>query len=165
MVTKHPQPASDDDDGKGDYDPRKRDPQYAHASTTPLWELVWRSDFFSGSPVDDQGLLQTPLLNHAHPTMSLLARQLLSRQPLTTSPDLSLHTLSHFLDRFVYKNPKKIKAKGASMMQPTSADGDGVRKLKGDIQEGPVNEEGWWKKSKGSVPVDQVQLFQNCSSS
>ncbi|KAI0067515.1 CBF-domain-containing protein [Artomyces pyxidatus] len=156
MVTKHPQPASDDDDGKGDYDPRKRDPQYAHASTTPLWELVWRSNFFSESPVDDQRLLQTPLLNHAHPTMSLLARQLLSRQPLTTSPDLSLHTLSHFLDRFVYKNPKKIKAKGASMMQPTSADGDGVRKLKGDIQEGPVNEEGWWKKSKGSVPVDQV---------
>lgn len=23
-----------------DYDPRKRDPQFAHASSSPLWELV-----------------------------------------------------------------------------------------------------------------------------
>lgn len=26
--------------GDEEYDPRKRDPQYAHASKSPLWELV-----------------------------------------------------------------------------------------------------------------------------
>ncbi|KAI0031095.1 CBF-domain-containing protein [Vararia minispora EC-137] len=120
------------------YDPRKRDPQHARASSSPLWEL-------------------TPLLHHAHPTVSLLARQLLIRQPLTSSPDLSLHTLMHFLDRFVYKNPKKLKPKGSSAMQPVSAsEGDGVRKLKGDLQEKPVNEESWWKRSEANVPVDQL---------
>ncbi|KAI0050110.1 CBF-domain-containing protein [Auriscalpium vulgare] len=139
-VVSKPPPAPSTDAEQDAYDPRKRDPQYAHASLSPLWEL-------------------TPLLHHAHPTVSLLARQLLSRQPLTSSPDLSLHTLTHFLDRFVYKNPKKLKAKGASIMQPTSADGDGVRKLKGDLQEGPVNEEGWWRRSKGSVPLFFHQYF------
>lgn len=27
-------------EGEGDYDPRKRDPKFAHASASPLWELV-----------------------------------------------------------------------------------------------------------------------------
>lgn len=27
-------------DVEGDYDPRKRDPKFAHASASPLWELV-----------------------------------------------------------------------------------------------------------------------------
>ena len=101
--------------------------------------------------------VQTPLLNHFHPAISLLARQLLSGEPLTSSPDLSLHTLTHFLDRFVYKNPKKTRPKGDSAMQPAAAaEGEGVRKLKGDLQETPVNEEGWWKRSRESVPVDQL---------
>jgi ribosome biogenesis protein MAK21 len=70
-----------------------------------------------------------------------------------------MHTLAHFLDRFVYKNPKKLKPKGASAMQPAaSAEGDGVRKLKGDLQEIPVNTENWWKRNSASVPVDQVCL-------
>ncbi|KAF8888395.1 hypothetical protein CPB84DRAFT_1749524 [Gymnopilus junonius] len=55
------------------YDPKKREPQFAHASALPLWEL------------------------------------LLSSQPLNASADLSQNALSRFLDRFVYKNPKKVK--------------------------------------------------------
>ena len=65
--------------------------------------------------------VQSCLINHVHPAVSLLARQLLTNQPLPSSPDLSLHTLNHFLDRFVYKNPKKLKKKGSSAMQPVSA--------------------------------------------
>ncbi|KZV64527.1 CBF-domain-containing protein [Peniophora sp. CONT] len=128
----------EDEEGKDVYDPRKREPEYAHASASPLWEL-------------------TPLLNYFHPAISLLATQLLSGQPLTSSPDLSLHTLTHFLDRFVYKNPKKTRPKGDSAMQPAAApEGEGVRKLKGDLQEGPVNESGWWRRDEGKVPVDQL---------
>ncbi|KAI0825432.1 CBF/Mak21 family-domain-containing protein [Irpex lacteus] len=123
------------------YDPRKRDPQYAHASASPLYELI-------------------PLLNHYHPAIALHARQLLSAQPVTATPDLSLNTLSHFLDRFVYKNPKKPKPKGASAMQPAASglDGEGVKLVKGEAvgMEGTVNEEKFWKRRVEDVPVDEV---------
>ncbi|KAF6741179.1 hypothetical protein DFP72DRAFT_946119, partial [Ephemerocybe angulata] len=66
---------------KDAYDPKKRDPQWAHAGSSPLWEL-------------------TPLLHSHHPAIALHTRQLLTSQPLTASPDLSQNTLSHFLDRF-----------------------------------------------------------------
>ncbi|KAG7452135.1 CBF-domain-containing protein [Guyanagaster necrorhizus] len=123
------------------YDPRKRDPQYAHASSSPLWEL-------------------TPLLHHYHPTISLHARQILSSQPLTASADLSLNTLSHFLDRFVYKNPKKsTTTKGASAMQPAASglDGTGVKLMKGDASGNIlVNDVAFMKMRIQDVPVDEV---------
>ncbi|KAK1228296.1 RNA-binding ribosome biosynthesis protein mak21 [Marasmius sp. AFHP31] len=130
------------------YDARKRDPQFAHASSSPLWEL-------------------TPLLHHYHPTISLHARQLLTSQPLTASADLSLNTLSHFLDRFVYKNPKKItadangmKGKGASAMQPAGSALEGVKLVKGETAAASgellMNEEQFLKKREEDVPVDQL---------
>ncbi|RDB21715.1 Ribosome biogenesis protein NOC1 [Hypsizygus marmoreus] len=132
------------------YDPRKRDPQYAHASSSPLWEL-------------------TPLLHHYHPAVSLHARQLLTSQPLTASADLSQNTLSHFLDRFVYKNPKQIKsteqvmgagkAKGASAMQPAASGvgGAGVKLLKGEVGDDQLmNEDKFLKKREEDIPVDQL---------
>ncbi|KAG6879074.1 hypothetical protein C0992_005354 [Termitomyces sp. T32_za158] len=126
------------------YDPRKRDPLYAHASSSPIWEL-------------------TPLLHHYHPAIALHARQLLTSQPLTASADLSQNTLSHFLDRFVYKNPKKAKqdvskAKGASAMQPAASglDGTGVKLLKGEVEDAALmNEAQFLQKRAEDVPVDQ----------
>ncbi|KAI8977858.1 CBF-domain-containing protein [Trametes punicea] len=123
------------------YDARKRDPQYAHPFATPMYELL-------------------PLLNHYHPTISLHARQLLSSSPITGSPDLSLNTLSHFLDRFVYKNPKKPKPKGSSAMQPAVAANDGangVTLVKGEVRGlgVPVNDERFWKRRIEDIPVDQ----------
>ncbi|KIJ67296.1 hypothetical protein HYDPIDRAFT_25763 [Hydnomerulius pinastri MD-312] len=123
-----------------EYDPRKRDPQYAHASASPLYELF-------------------PLLHHYHPTISLHARQLLASQPITSSPDLALNTLSHFLDRFVYKNPKKAKPKGASAMQPAASANDAVtvKRVKGEASAGALpNEEKFWKKRVEDIPVDEV---------
>ncbi|KAK7027338.1 RNA-binding ribosome biosynthesis protein mak21 [Paramarasmius palmivorus] len=129
------------------YDPRKRDPQFAHASSSPLWELV-------------------PLLHHYHPAISLHARQLLTSQPLTAGADLSLNTLSHFLDRFVYKNPKKTpsdgngpKGKGVSAMQPAGSALEGVKLVKGETAasgEMLMNEEQFLKKKAEDVPVDQL---------
>ncbi|PIL32656.1 hypothetical protein GSI_05360 [Ganoderma sinense ZZ0214-1] len=123
------------------YDARKRDPQYAHPFASPMYELL-------------------PLLNHYHPTISLHAHQLLSSTPITSSPDLSLNTLSHFLDRFVYKNPKKPKPKGQSAMQPSldnASSAHGVTLVKGEAGLGvPVNDEKFWKRRVEDVPVDQV---------
>ncbi|KDR71771.1 hypothetical protein GALMADRAFT_1344538 [Galerina marginata CBS 339.88] len=73
------------------YDPRKSDPQYAHASVLPLWEL-------------------TPFLNHYHAAIALHARQLFASPPLAASAVLSQNTLSNFLDPFSYKNPKNPKS-------------------------------------------------------
>lgn len=121
---------------------------------------------------------QTPLLHHYHPAISLHARQLLSAQPLTASADLSLNTISHFLDRFVYKNPKKVKpnannanvvigkGKGASAMQPAASglEGGGVKLMKGEMgdMEERVNEGVFLRKKESDVPVDQVRHFSYC---
>lgn len=98
-------------------------------------------------------------MHHYHPTISLLARQLLASQPLSASADLSLNTLSHFLDRFVYKNAKKTQtAKGVSAMQPAASglDGTGVKLMKGDHKEARVNDEVFALRREQDVPVDEV---------
>jgi ribosome biogenesis protein MAK21 len=93
----------------------------------------------------------------------LHARQLLSGQPVTATPDLALNTLSHFLDRFIYKKPKQAKPKGASVMQPAasvnaSGAAEGVRRLRGDAAdlEGLMNDPKLLKRRVEDVPVDQV---------
>lgn len=51
--------------------------------------------------------------------MALFAFKLASHEAMPPKPDLSSNTLSQFLDRFVYRNPKlKHKPRGASIMQP-----------------------------------------------
>ncbi|OBZ73206.1 Uncharacterized protein C4F10.09c [Grifola frondosa] len=146
-----------------EYDPRKRDPQYAHASASPIYELVCRFLQRIHDAISIRPLLIAPLLNHYHPTIALHARQLLTSAPMTATPDLSLNTLSHFLDRFVYKNPKKPKTKGTSAMQPAASGADGasgVKLVRGEVagMGVPVNEEQFWRKRAEDVPVDQ-QFF------
>ena len=124
------------------YDGRKRQPQFANADSSCLWEL-------------------TPFLDHFHPSVSLQANQLLLSQPLTGSADISLNSLVSFLDRFVYRNPKKtVQPKGASIMQPAAAnDRSGmVVQTKGPRtgEEGYVNSEKFWRKKIEDVPVDQM---------
>lgn len=124
------------------YDGKKRDPLFAHADSSCLWELM-------------------PLVNHFHPSVSLQASQLLMGQPVTGSPDISLNTLISFLDKFVYRNPKKtLQAKGASVMQPAAAlDRTGmVTRTRGPRtgEDGFVNSEAFWRKKVEDVPVDQL---------
>jgi ribosome biogenesis protein MAK21 len=110
--------------------------------------------------------MQTLLLHHYHPAIALHASQLLSEKPLTASADLSLNTLSHFLDRFVYKNPKQVgevgndgKSKGGSVMQPAASalDGTGVKLMKGEnSSEMVVNDDAFLRRKAEDVPVDLV---------
>ncbi|WVQ74310.1 hypothetical protein IAR50_003908 [Cryptococcus sp. DSM 104548] len=121
------------------YDGRKREPKYANAETSCLWELA-------------------PFLNHFHPSVSLQAHQLLISQPVTGSPDISLNTLIAFLDRFVYRNPKKtLQPKGASIMQPAAASDKSGMIVKGEGEAGVmVNSEAFWKKKIDDVPVEMM---------
>jgi hypothetical protein len=42
-------------------------------------------------------------------------------------------------------------------MQPSAIGGpDGVRRVRADIQEKPLNIEEWWRRREGGVPADQV---------
>ncbi|EIW71398.1 hypothetical protein TREMEDRAFT_67745 [Tremella mesenterica DSM 1558] len=132
------------------YDGKKREPQFAHAETSCLWELL-------------------PFIDHFHPSVSLQATQLLNSQPLTGSPDISLNTLVSFLDRFVYRNPKKnLQPKGASIMQPAAAgDKSGqvvMHKGARSAEMGYVNDEKFWRKKIEDVPVDQLFFHKYFSS-
>jgi ribosome biogenesis protein MAK21 len=94
------QETSDNEDKKEEYDGRKRDPQFANADSSKLWEVI-------------------PFLLHFHPTVTLYSEGYVNSDTSLVKPDLTLHTLSHFLDRFVYRNPKqKPSTKGDSIMQP-----------------------------------------------
>lgn len=95
------------DNEEKSYDALKRDPLYSNAASTCLWELV----IFE---------------KHFHPTVSLYAQTLnlgkiIEAPPGATHYDpLANHTLTRFLDRFVYKAPKSVKSMyvGNSIMQP-----------------------------------------------
>jgi ribosome biogenesis protein MAK21 len=76
-------------------------------------------------------------------------------------PDLASHTLSSFLDRFVYRNAKAASggARGGSIMQPLSgSEGRGVlisNRASNRVQN-PVNTEAFWKKKVEDIAVDEV---------
>ena len=75
-------------------------------------------------------------------------------------PDLSSNTLSQFLDRFVYRNPKlKMKPRGASIMQPL-AGGDTsdllVTAQSKSRMQAPINSEQFSSMAIGKVAADEV---------
>lgn len=127
------------------YDGRKRNPAFANAQNSCLWEII-------------------PLLRHFHPSVALHAAQLLANVPITTTPDLELHTLSHFLDRFVYRNAKKKVAAGQeSLMKPgaNGLDRSGLvllRKGAAAITEDQLNTAKFTGQKASDVPADQ-QFF------
>jgi len=76
-------------------------------------------------------------------------------------PDLASHTLSSFLDRFVYRNAKAAASgpRGGSIMQPLSGgsrSGILITNKSSCHTQGPVNTEAFWKKKADDVAVDEV---------
>ncbi|KAI1435695.1 CBF-domain-containing protein [Xylaria sp. CBS 124048] len=123
------------------YDGRKRDPEYSNAHLSCLWELL-------------------PFLRHYHPSVNVYARNLLNGEKANQKPDLANHTLIAFLDKFVYKNAKAAdQAKGASIMQPIAASGQGQVLLSSkSILKGvdSVNSASFWNKKSGDVAVEDA---------
>ncbi|KAF9547989.1 hypothetical protein EC957_007502 [Mortierella hygrophila] len=128
------------------YDGRKREPLYSNADKTSLWEMA-------------------PFLSHFHPTVSLYAAHILSNQPIEGKPEFFQHALIHFLNRMVYKNPKKqrddvntaLGTKGSSIMQPMAAHrGTSIMLKKSGGNDVNVNTEAFWQKKIEDVPVDQA---------
>ncbi|MCJ1439203.1 hypothetical protein MMC27_008594 [Xylographa pallens] len=124
------------------YDGRKREPEYSNAEKSCLWDIE-------------------PFLLHYHPSVALFASKLLTHDVMPAKPDLSMHTLIHFLDRFVYRNPKKAASgpRGSSIMQPLAGgDTSGLlisAQSKTRARQ-PVNTEAFWKMEAGKVDADEV---------
>ncbi|KAK0666217.1 putative ribosome biogenesis protein [Cercophora samala] len=127
----------------GAYDGRKRDPEHSNAHRSCLWELV-------------------PFLSHYHPSVGVFASNLLSRQDKKLpKPDLANHTLMHFLDRFVYRNPKTEDSKrGGSIMQPVLASGSSSHIVAshkaGAKHSKTVNSASFWNLKPEQVSAEDV---------
>ncbi|KAK4635692.1 Ribosome biogenesis protein NOC1 [Fulvia fulva] len=124
------------------YDPRKRDPEHAKAERTCLWDIL-------------------PLLNHFHPSVALFAEAVCGTKEMPPKPDPTQHTLMHFLDRFVYRNPstKQAKVHGSSIMQPLAGSSSAdllVRSGGSGVGNTPVNTEKFWAKKVEDVAADEV---------
>ncbi|EEQ28772.1 RNA-binding ribosome biosynthesis protein mak21 [Microsporum canis] len=122
------------------YDPRKRDPEQSNADRSCLWELL-------------------PYLSHYHPSVAVSAKQLLTHEKMSGKPDLTIHTLTHFLDRFVYKTPKATPSlRGSSIMQPLAGgDSSGLLVTSGrNAAQQPVNSESFWRKQSDEVAAEDV---------
>lgn len=118
------------------YNPLARNPLYGGGEFSAYIELI-------------------DLKNHFHPTVALYASNIISDQMIKYSGDpLNDFTLIRFLDRFVFKNPKKVEEKDG--IHPTLA----KRKLykpKG-IKLVPVFSEGYVKEKPENIPVDELFL-------
>ncbi|KAF7258637.1 hypothetical protein EG68_06168 [Paragonimus skrjabini miyazakii] len=120
------------------YNPNAREPLFARAGGYPSWSLVL-------------------LTSHAHPTVSLFAKQLLQQEPIVyTGNPFSDFSSLHFLDRFAYKKPKvNKKSKSAippgRVLQRQEGVGSGSRAF-------PVNSAAFRQLSADRVAADE-QFF------
>lgn len=124
------------------YDPRKRDPEHSNADRSALWDII-------------------PLLVHFHPSVALFAEALVYGKAMPPKPDPSLHTLMHFLDRFVYRNAKTKQSitRGSSIMQPMSGSHAAdilIKNREDGKHRPPVNSDAFWKKKVEDVAADEV---------
>ncbi|KAH7579146.1 CBF/Mak21 family [Nakaseomyces glabratus] len=113
------------------YDSRKRDPKFANADVSSLWEIANFTD-------------------HYHPTVKAYAEAFVNgKYKEVSKPDLGLYTLTHFLDRFVYRNAKqKPLSRGSSIMQPLFGGAQTRESLLVKASDmvrniGPVNTKNW----------------------
>ncbi|XP_054474191.1 LOW QUALITY PROTEIN: CCAAT/enhancer-binding protein zeta [Anoplopoma fimbria] len=114
------------------YDPLHRNPLFCGADHTTLWELQ-------------------RLAVHFHPSVSLFAKTLLQGGSIQYSGDpLQDFTLTRFLDRFVFRNPKQLKGKqntDSAALTP---------KQRLPLNSLPVNCEEFLFKEESQVPVDEI---------
>ncbi|KAJ2330739.1 RNA-binding ribosome biosynthesis protein mak21, partial [Coemansia sp. RSA 2681] len=91
-------PAANATDSKAEsastkYDAQKRDPRYAHAEASCMWET-------------------TLLMRHFHPSVTHSIKQIFDGEQVPAISNLHNHSLTHFLDRFVFRKPKGEEGSG-----------------------------------------------------
>lgn len=106
-------------------------------------------------------ITEAPYLKHFHPSVTLYASSLMTHDSLPSKPDLSLHTLIHFLDRFVYRNARSTASgpKGMSIMQPLAGGNTthflASARYSGRVQ-APVNSEAFLRRGIKDIGADEA---------
>jgi ribosome biogenesis protein MAK21 len=124
------------------YNGRKREPEFANAEKSCIWELM-------------------PLLAHFHPSVSLFSERVLEGESMEQKPDPTTFTLIHFLDRFIYRNARSKASglRGSSIMQPLAGTASVdilIRDRFGGRDEEPLNSEAFWQKKRDDVKPDEI---------
>jgi ribosome biogenesis protein MAK21 len=93
--------------------------------------------------------------------VTMFATRLLNGEDIPAKPDLATHSLIHFLDRFVYRNPTapRTNLRGTSIMQPLAGgERHDVVVSNSAVQRKvePVNSESFWRKKAEDVAVDEA---------
>jgi len=124
-------------DKRNEYDPQGRNPLYCGAETVALWELE-------------------SLASHFHPTVALFSGNLLKNEQIKYGGDpLGDFTVSRFLDRFVFRNPKKDPGKN----KPTTVLGKrNVYRPKGIKAIAPDSKD-FINRDIESIPGDELYLY------
>lgn len=121
------------------YDPLKRNPLYAGGDLCAYQELL-------------------QLKNHFHPSVALFAENILKNEGIKYAGDpLKDFTLIRFLDRFVFKNPKKLEDPSKLGAHPTF----GKRKLYKPlgVKSLPVVSNNYLKEEAKNIPADELFLY------
>eukprot|EP01135_Chromosphaera_perkinsii_P007650 Nk52_evm106s914 gene=Nk52_evmTU106s914 len=135
------------------YCPLAREPKYSKAETSCFWELYF-------------------LCRHFHPTVALFADTIVKCEDISYQGDpLKDFTTIKFLDRFVYKNPKKKQSDhGGSIMQPKGKffHGNEIQqgKMKGIVANmeshfsQTVNSKYFKTRQEKEIPADEMFFYQ-----
>ncbi|KAJ4441036.1 hypothetical protein ANN_10885, partial [Periplaneta americana] len=120
------------------YDPYHRNPSFAGGENCVYTELL-------------------TLSQHYHPTVTLFVNKILRGEVIRYSGDpLQDFTLNRFLDRFVFKNPKKKLKEEASKNSKFSRKKmyvpSGIRSL-------PVDSASYLNESEARIPVDELFMY------
>lgn len=118
----------------GVYDPFHRNPLFAGGEHSICTELRY-------------------LNSHYHPTVSLFAQKILQGEKIIYSGDpLQDFTLSRFLDRFVFKNPKKSSENSNAVVHKLQYTPTGVKSL-------AVTSDSYLNTDESKIPVDELFLY------
>jgi len=119
---------------KTTYDPQARNPLYAGAEKSPFWELE-------------------SLVNHFHPTVQMFAKSLSDNTSIVYPGDpLNDFTIPKFLDRFVFRNPKKDPAKN----KPTTIHGRRNIYRPAGIKAVAPDSKDFVGRAEGTIPGDEI---------
>lgn len=121
------------------YDYQERNPLYCGADKTLTFELL-------------------AFTRHYHPTVVVFANKLLNNEPVEYTGDpMEDFTLIHFLDRFVYKNPKKTKNNNKSDKKSIF---EPVKSIyKSSIKNLAVNSKDYLNLDPKSIPAEEKFFY------
>ena len=123
--------------GTGGYDPTLRNPMFCGAEKVPSWEL-------------------SVLSSHFHPSASLFAGTMAKGGVVQYPGDpLQDFTMMHFLDRFVFRNPKKDPNKG----KPQTVLGKRKTYTPVGIKSMAPDSKDYANKEESSIPPDEAYIY------